>query len=73
MIHQLNPTIPVYTKLGKGRALLIIDYGMDVNTCWVVSLNETGEIKHLDSNDVRMEENHTFGTKKAILPDGWKL
>lgn len=72
MILQLNPHVPVYTKLGKGRALIVIDYGPDINTCWVVALDKTGEIKHFDSNDVRLEENHTYGTAKAAFPDGWK-
>ena len=71
MIIQCSPTIPVYTKLGMGRALFLIDYGQDVNTCWVVALNRTAEIKHFDSNDVRLEENYTFGTNKAFIPEDW--
>jgi hypothetical protein len=70
VILQLNPTIPVYTKLGKGRAIMVIDYGQDINTCWVVALIN-GEIKHFDSNDIRMEENHTYGFSKPKLPDDW--
>lgn len=71
MILQLNPTIPLYTKIGPGRALLVIDYGMDVNTVWVVALTKDGQIKHFDSNDVRLEENYTFGSSAVVLPDGW--
>jgi len=71
MILQLSPTIPVYAKLGRGRALMVIDYGMDVNTYWVVALSNTGEVKHFDSNHIRLEENYTYGTMKAILPDDW--
>lgn len=71
MILQLNPTIFVYTKLGRGRALFLIDYGQDINTCWVVALNKTGEIKHFDANDIRLEENFTYGTIKNPLPPGW--
>ena len=63
MILQLNPSIFVYTKLGHGRALFVIDYGMDINTCWVVAL-DNGEIKHFDSNQIRIEENHTYGILK---------
>ena len=67
---QLNPTMPVHTKLGKGRAILIIDYGMDINTCWVVALNSTGKIKHFDSNDVVIEDNRTYGTT-SVVPESW--
>ena len=72
-ILQLNPVLPVYTKLGKGRALFILDYGADINTCWIVVLNKTSEIKHFDSNDIRLEENYTYGTGKPELPEDWKL
>ncbi len=67
---QLNPSLFVYTPLGKGRALFIIDYGMDINTCWVVALKD-GQIKHFDSNNIRLEENYTFGIDKPDLPEGW--
>lgn len=64
MILQLNPTIPVDTKLGKGRALIVIDYGQDFNTCWVVALDKGGVIKHFDSNQITLQENFTYGTIK---------
>jgi hypothetical protein len=66
----LNPTLFVYTPLGKGRCLFLIDYGMDINTCWVVALN-SGIIKHFDSNDIILEENYTFNTKSEV-PKEWK-
>lgn len=63
MILQLNPTLFVDTPLGPGRVLFIIDYGMDVNTCWVVALNE-GKIKHFDANDITLEKNFTYDKKE---------
>ena len=69
---QCNPTIPVYTKLGKGRTLFLIDYGQDVNTCWVVTLTKSGQVKHFDANDILVEENFTYGSAKITLPDGWE-
>ncbi len=69
---QLNPQIAVYTPLGPGLAYFIIDYGMSVNTCWVIRLAK-GEIKHFDSNDIRVEGNPTYGFPlKPELPDNWK-
>jgi len=69
---QLNPQIVVFTPLGPGLAYFIIDYGMSVNTCWVIRLAK-GEIKHFDSNDIRIEGNPTYGFPlKPELPDSWK-
>lgn len=61
MIIQLNPSILVETPLGLGQAMLIIDYGMHQNTCWVVALQEDGVIKHFDCNDVILSTNYTYG------------
>lgn len=57
---QLNPTIDVHTPLGDGEAILIIDYGINVNTVWVVRL-EGGVIKHFYSDDVRIWGNPMNG------------
>ncbi len=61
MILQLNPAILVDTPLGRGQAILIIDYGMHQNSCWVVALEHDGIIKHFDCNDVIMAVNYTYG------------
>ena len=61
MILQLNPSILVDTPLGRGLALFIIDYGMHQNTCWVVSLNDNGAVKHFDCNDIILTTNYTYG------------
>lgn len=60
MILQLNPTILVETPLGRGHALFLIDYGMHQNTCWVVTLEENGIVKHFDSNDIILASNYTY-------------
>ncbi len=61
MIIQLNPTILVDTPLGRGQAIFIIDYGMHQNTCWVISLQENGVVKHFDCNDIILSTNYTYG------------
>lgn len=58
---QLNPYIWVTTPLGDGLAMLIIDYGLDHNTTWVVALAEDGQVKHFESNTIKMRINHTYG------------
>lgn len=60
MIIQLNPEIWVDTPLGRGLALLVIDYGLGHNTCWVVALQEDGQVKHFDSNDIKVIKNYTY-------------
>ena len=61
MILQLDPAILVDTPLGIGHAIFVIDYGMHQNTCWVVTVQETGIIKHFDCNDVILCTNYTYG------------
>ena len=61
MILQLDPAILVETPLGRGQAILIIDYGMHQNTCWVVSLVDSGVVKHFDCNDIILSTNYTYG------------
>ena len=63
MMLQLNPTIDVHTPLGDGEAMFIIDYGINVNTVWVVRL-EKGVIKHFYSDDIRVWGNPMNG-------EGW--
>lgn len=60
MILQLSPTILVETPLGKGHAIIIIDYGMHQNSCWVVTLEQNGIVKHFESNDVIVCTNYTY-------------
>ncbi len=61
MIYQLNPVILVETPLGQGQAIFIIDYGMHLNSCWIVALVDDGVIKHFDCKDVILATNHTYG------------
>jgi hypothetical protein len=58
---QLNPTIEVHTPLGDGEALFIIDYGINVNTVWVVRF-PLGIIKHIYSDDIRVYGNPMNGS-----------
>ena len=57
MIFQLNPPIEVETPLGKGWCLFLFDYGLNINSIWLVRLNGRGEVKHFESNDIFVIEN----------------
>lgn len=61
MMLQLNPSITVNTRShGDGDAILVIDYGLNVNTVWVVRL-AGGIIKHFYSDDIRVYGNPMDG------------
>lgn len=71
---QLNPTIDVLTPLGDGEAMFIIDYGVNVNTVWVVRL-PGGVVKHFYSDDIKIYGNPMNGKDWDIdddIPDEWK-
>ena len=60
-IHQLSPPIHVNTPKGEGDTLFLIDYGVNINTVWVVHLHESSEVLHFDSSDVRIMGNLMYG------------
>lgn len=73
MIHQLNPTIDVFTPLGDCTAILIIDYGIDVNSVWVCRM-DGGEVKHFYSDDVLIYSNPMNGKGWDIkIPESWNI
>lgn len=72
MIHHFPTPIPVHTPHGYGDAILLIDYGIDVNTVWIVRL-EGGAVKHYLSDDVRIYGNPMYGKSYDInIPENWK-
>lgn len=74
-IIQLAPPIWVKTPLGDGVALMVIDYGVHTNSCWVCALAEQDwAVKHFDSNDVRVQKNWTyhFGTTNKNKGEQWE-
>lgn len=58
---QLAPPIPVVTPKGKGYAVVLLDYGMDHDLCWVVFLDAAGECWTFRNPEVRAQTNLTFG------------
>lgn len=59
-ILQLNPPIHVMTPLGEGFARLIMDYGPDINSLWVVDLFKDRSCIHVDSCEIRFGLNPTW-------------
>ena len=60
MILQLNPTIDVKTPLGDAEAIMVIDYGLNVNTVWVCRM-KGGFVRHFYSDDIRIYDNPMNG------------
>lgn len=71
MIHEFKSPIAVHTPHGEGDAIMIIDYGIDVNSVWVVRLNG-GKVLHFLSDDIRIYGNPMYGRGWDLqIPDGW--
>jgi hypothetical protein len=60
-IHEIQQVIYVNTPHGEGIALFIIDYGIQINTIWVVANIKDGIIRHYDSNQISLATNYTIG------------
>lgn len=60
-IHELNHPIEVKTPHGDGQAIMVIDYGLTINTVWVVRLNGGGYVKHYYSDDIQIYDNPMNG------------
>lgn len=60
-IHELNNPIEVKTPHGDGQAIMVIDYGLTINTVWVVRLNGGGYVKHYYSDDIQIYDNPMNG------------
>lgn len=71
-IHELNDGWTVHTPLGPGTALLITTPGYLTNAVVYVKL-EDGQLKHFDTNDIRIYGSPTYGESlKPVIPEGWK-
>jgi hypothetical protein len=72
MIHELKNSIPVHTPHGEGNAIIFIDYGIDVNSVWVVRLRG-GQVKHYYSDDIIIYDNPMNGNGWDVeIPKNWK-
>ena len=70
-MQRIEPVIDVATPLGDGKAIFLFDYGLDVNTVWVVRL-KGGEVKHFYSDDIRIYDNPMNGSGWDVsIPEDW--
>jgi hypothetical protein len=71
-VTRIDPTIPMlYGRhdaagewvIGKGRAMLMIDYSEDSYVYFVISDDATGQVWIVDNRYVRVRGNDSLGTK----------
>jgi hypothetical protein len=60
MIHEMKQVMWVMTPHGEGLVVLVIDYGVNHNTVWVIANKEDGRIRHYDSNQISLSKNCTI-------------
>lgn len=72
MIHEFKTPIAVHTPHGEGEAYLLVDYGLNVNSVWIVRF-KGGTIKHYYSDDILIYDNPMNGKGWDIdIPETWK-
>lgn len=64
VVHEIQQFLWLETPHGDGQALFLIDYGPHENTIYIVALQDSREIKHYTSEQVRICKNYTFGMGK---------
>lgn len=70
MVYELQNPIPMYCRShGLGSAFMMIDYGLNINTVWVVRL-KGGRVKHFLSEDIVILGNPMLGESDDI-PKDW--
>lgn len=60
VVHEVQQVLWANTPHGVGQVLFVIDYGIHVNSIWVITLKEDGRIMHYDTNQISIERNHTM-------------
>jgi hypothetical protein len=72
MIHEFSTPVKVHTPHGAGECILLIDYGLNVNSVWLVRL-KGGVVKHYYSEDIRVYGNAMNGMGIDMdIPHNWK-
>jgi hypothetical protein len=71
-IHQFQTPIAVHTPHGEGSAIMVIDYGLDTNSVWLVRI-KGGHVKHYYSDDIRIYDNPMNGNGFDMdIPSEWR-
>lgn len=60
-IHRIDPEIWVETPKGSALAYFLIDYGPSINSIWLCRLDDTGDVIHVDSSEIKLYGNPMWG------------
>lgn len=60
-IHELKNPIFVETPLGYGKAIILIDYGTEINSVWKVVLHNSGMVRNFYDTDILVVPNKMDG------------
>lgn len=71
VIHEIKNPIAVHTPLGEGKAIFLVDYGFEVNSCWKVRLAD-GSVRNFYDDDILIYPNPMNGEKEIKIPVDWK-
>lgn len=72
-ILEINSPFDVHCPLGHAVALFLIAGSYSSNPQFIVKLYKTGEIKSVDTNDIRMYGSPTYGEPLIPnIPNDWK-
>jgi hypothetical protein len=62
MMLQLKPPLPIVTVDGKkGQALVILDYGPEMDTLFLIAFDVSRELWWLPNSQLRMQDNISLG------------
>ena len=67
-IHEIQDPFDVETPLGYGTALFLIAGSMHANPGFIVRLYESGELRTVDQNDVKVYGNPMTGNGWDMAP-----
>ena len=71
MIHEFKTPLAVHTPHGYGDAIMIVDYGLNANSVWIVRI-KGGKVLHYYSDDIRLYDNPMNGQGWDIeIPKEW--
>jgi hypothetical protein len=63
-----RPVCVVYEgQLVPAMAIMVTYLGFGMNTEWMVVLDETRQVKHVSSDDIRFIGNPTYGIPEPVL------
>lgn len=63
VIHEMSTPMWVYSPLGEGMVIALIDYGINHNIVFFVML-KSGQFRCVDSVECRCDENPMLGITK---------